>query len=217
MAVSDHGFVAQLPRGPQRSRYYLQCALGDGPEDWPDERLWNEIRLRLREPRIADVKVHDKVFVPLRSVVHAPMQYRNLFLAGDAAHLVPPASAKGMNLALYDVDVLAQAILRAVNERDRAALDAYSETCLPHIWRYQDFGCVDDGHDARRWRPHAERHVSSDDRARPSRHAVQLAFGGPPPQRAPAWHDLDVNRPRVVVALGWRSFDHRRGPCAARG
>ncbi len=88
--------------------------------------------------------------MPLRSVVHAPMQHRNLYLAGDAAHLLPPVSAKGMNLALYDVDVLAQAILRAVNERDRTALDAYSETCLPRIWKYQEFSVwmADTMHDA---------------------------------------------------------------------
>jgi hypothetical protein len=78
------------------------------------------------------------------------MQYRNLYLAGDAAHLVPPVSAKGMNLALYDVDLLAQAILRAVNDRDRTALDAYSETCLQRIWKYQEFGVwmADTMHDA---------------------------------------------------------------------
>ena len=92
--------AAQLPRGPKRSRYYLQRALGDGPADWPDERLWNEIRLRVGDRTIPNAVVHDKLFVPLRSVVHAPMQFRNLYLAGDAAHLVPPASAKGMNLAL---------------------------------------------------------------------------------------------------------------------
>ncbi len=150
MAVSDHGFAAQLPRGPQRSRYYLQCALSDGPEDWPDERLWNEIRLRLGDPGIAEAKVHDKLFVPLRSVVHSPMQYRNLFLAGDAAHLVPPASAKGMNMALYDVDILAQAFLNAVQNHDTAALRDYSATCLPRIWNYQDFGVwmTDTMHDA---------------------------------------------------------------------
>jgi p-hydroxybenzoate 3-monooxygenase len=67
------------------------------------------------------------------------MQYRNLFLAGDVAHLVPPTSAKGMNLALYDVDILAQAILFAVRENDLTALDEYSNKCLPHIWTYQDF------------------------------------------------------------------------------
>jgi p-hydroxybenzoate 3-monooxygenase len=139
MGVSDHGFVAQLPRGPSRSRYYLQCALGDGPADWPDERLWHEIRLRLCDHTIGNAVVHDKDFVPLRSVVYAPMQYRNLFLAGDVAHLVPPTGAKGMNLALYDVDVLAQALASAVHDHDRSALDRYSDTVLPHIWTYQDF------------------------------------------------------------------------------
>ena len=150
MAVSDDGFVAQLPRGPQRSRYYLQCALDDGPEQWPDERVWDEIRLRLRDHNVENAKVHDKLFVPLRSVVHAPMQYRNLFLAGDAAHLVPPAGAKGMNLALYDVDVLARALVNAVRDGDKCALNAYSETCLPHIWTYQEFSVwmTDTMHDA---------------------------------------------------------------------
>ena len=150
MNVSDHGFVAQLPRGPHRSRYYLQCALSDGPEDWPDERLWDEIRLRLCDKHVANAMVHDKLFVPLRCVVHSPMQYRNLFLAGDAAHLVPPTGAKGMNLALYDVDVLAQALLSAVRDHNTTALDNYSDTCQPHIWNYQDFSVwmTDTMHDA---------------------------------------------------------------------
>jgi p-hydroxybenzoate 3-monooxygenase len=150
MGVSEYGFVAQLPRGPQRSRYYLQCALGDGPGDWPDERIWDEIRRRLRDDGIENAVVHDKDFVPLRSVVYAPMQYRNLFLAGDVAHLVPPAGAKGMNLALYDVDVLAAALLGAVRDRDDSALRRYSDTVLPHIWTYQDFSVwmTDTMHDA---------------------------------------------------------------------
>lgn len=150
MGISDHGCVAQLPRGPQRSRYYLQCALSDGPEDWSDERLWDEIRLRLCDDTIKNAMVHDKFFVPLRSVVYAPMQYRNLFLAGDAAHLVPPASAKGMNLALFDVDILAQALLYAVRDNDTTVLKSYSDTCLPHIWNYQDFSVwmTDMMHDA---------------------------------------------------------------------
>ena len=79
MGVSDRGFVAQLPRGPQRSRYYLQCPLNDGPADWPDEKMWDEIRLRTGDSKIENVTVHDKFFVPLRSVVHSPMQYRTSF------------------------------------------------------------------------------------------------------------------------------------------
>jgi p-hydroxybenzoate 3-monooxygenase len=139
MAVSDNGFVGQLPRGPQKSRYYLQCELTDGIEDWPDERLWDEIRLRLCDDTIENVKVYDKLIVPLRSVVYAPMQYNNLFLAGDAAHLVPPASAKGMNLSLFDVDILAQAFVEAFKENDFSALEDYSNTVLPRLWKYQDF------------------------------------------------------------------------------
>ena len=150
MGVSDHGCVAQLPRGPHRSRYYLQCALSDSDKDWSDERVWEEIRLRLNDKNIENTVIHDKFFVPLRSVVYAPMQYRSLFLVGDAAHLVPPTSAKGMNLALYDVDVLSQAILSAVRDHDITALDNYSENVLPHIWNYQDFAVwmTDMMHDA---------------------------------------------------------------------
>ena len=139
MGVSDHGFVAQLPRGPQRSRYYLQCALSDGPEDWPAARFWDEVRRRLADDTVADAVIHDMDFIAMRSVVYAPMQYRNLFLAGDAAHLSPPTGAKGMNLARFDVDVLAQALVRAVREHDRAGLDGYSDAVLPRIWRYQEF------------------------------------------------------------------------------
>lgn len=150
MGISDQGCVAQLPRGPLRSRYYLQCALGDSEENWSDERVWDEIRLRLNDETIQNVVIHDKFFVPLRSVVYAPMQYNNLFLVGDAAHLVPPTSAKGMNLALYDVDVLSQAILNAVNDKDNSVLENYSDTVLPHIWNYQDFAVwmTDMMHDA---------------------------------------------------------------------
>lgn len=150
MGVSDHGFVAQIPRGPQRSRFYLQCPLSDGPEDWPDERLWHEIRLRLNDDTIGSAVVHDKQFVPLRSVVHTPMQYRNLFLAGDAAHLVPPTGAKGMNLALRDVEVLAQALTAAVCHGDPTGLADYSDTALAAIWKYADFSSwmTDTLHDA---------------------------------------------------------------------
>ncbi len=166
MGISDHGFVAQLPRGPRRSRYYLQCALGDGPEDWPDARIWDEIRLRSATIRSRIRSSMTKISFPLRAVVHAPMQYRNLFLAGDAAHLLPPTGAKGMNLALYDVDVLAQALRSAVRDHDKTALENYSRSVLPisgdtrssapgrsvlpHIWRYQEFSAwmTDTMHDA---------------------------------------------------------------------
>lgn len=150
MAASDHGFVAQLPRGPQRSRYYLQCMLSDGTQDWPDARIWDEIRLRLNDDTIPNAAVLDREVVPLRSVVHAPIQHRNIYLAGDAAHLVPPTGAKGMNMALYDVDVLAQALVDAVNGRDVSALASYSATVLPRVWKYQEFSAwmTDTMHDS---------------------------------------------------------------------
>lgn len=150
MAISDHGCVAQLPRGPHRSRFYLQCPLTDSGEDWSDARIWDEIRLRLNDETIQNAIVHDKFFVPLRSVVYVPMQYLNLFLVGDAAHLVPPTSAKGMNLALYDVEILSQAIIKAVRDKDASNLNNYSDTVLPHIWNYQDFAVwmTDMMHDA---------------------------------------------------------------------
>lgn len=139
MGISDYGFVGQLPRGPQRSRFYLQCELSDTAEDWNDERLWNEIRLRLNDKNIKNAPVLNKQFVPLRCVVYSPMQYRNLFLVGDAAHLVTPVSAKGANLALYDVDILSQALINAINNNDTTALKNFSNAVLPHIWNYQDF------------------------------------------------------------------------------
>ena len=160
MGVSDYGFVGQLPRGPLRSRFYLQCELSDTAEDWTDERLWNEIRLRLNDKDIKSATVLDKQFVPLRCVVYSPMQYRNLFLVGDAAHLVTPVSAKGANLALFDVDILSQSLISAINKNDRTALENFSETVLPHIWKYQDFAVwiTEAMHDAGNSAPHGSFH-----------------------------------------------------------
>lgn len=150
MGVSKHGFVAQLPRGPQRSRYYLQCSLADQLNDWPDQRVWDEIRLRTGESNLENAAVLEKELVPLRSVVHAPMQHGQLFLAGDAAHLVPPTGAKGMNLALFDVDILAHALISAVIDQNLALLATYTDNVMPHIWRYQEFSAwmTDTMHDA---------------------------------------------------------------------
>lgn len=150
MGVSDHGCVCQLPRGPYRSRYYLQCALGENAEDWSDERVWYELRKRLCVPELPAARIIDRLVVQLRSVVYAPMRHRALFLAGDAAHLVPPTSAKGANLALHDVDVLADALRDAALAGDHSALDAYSDERLATIWNYQDFAVsmTDMMHDA---------------------------------------------------------------------
>lgn len=150
MGVSDRGFIGQLPRGPKMSRFYLQCAVSDGPEDWSDERIWDEIRLRFNDPELNNAPVLSKEIVPLRSVLFVPMQYNNMFLAGDAAHLVPPTGAKGMNLALFDVDILAQAFVLAFRNGDTTALESYSDSVLPHLWRYQEYSAwmTDTMHDA---------------------------------------------------------------------
>lgn len=94
--------------------------------------------------------IHDRLFVPLRSVVHVPMQYRNLFLVGDAAHLVPPTGAKGMNMALFDVDVLAGGFVKAIQSEDSTGLKNYTDVCLPRVWKYQEFSAwmTDTMHDA---------------------------------------------------------------------
>lgn len=139
MAVSDHGFAAQITRGPNRSRVYLQCDVSDSPQDWPAERIWEEIRLRLGDESIPDADVLSRDVIPLRSVVYEPMQYRNLFLVGDAAHLVPPTGAKGMNLALHDVDVISKALLVAVRDGDETLLRSYSKEALPDVWKEQEF------------------------------------------------------------------------------
>lgn len=151
MAVSDHGLAAQITRGRDRNRVYLQCPLSDGVEDWPDERIWSELRLRFgNESLDSSGAIRGKDIVPLRSVMYTPMQHRNLFLAGDAAHLVPPTAAKGMSLALHDVDALAKAMLRALKDGDDAGLRSYSETVIPHIWKEQEMSAsaTDTFHDA---------------------------------------------------------------------
>lgn len=150
MGISDHGFAAQITRGPNRSRVYLQCEVSDGPEDWSSERIWNELRRRLGDDTIQNAVVLEKDVIPLRSVVFEPMQYRNLFLVGDAAHLVPPTAAKGMNLALHDVDVLSKALVNAVCDGDKMALENYSDSVLPHIWKEQAYSAsmTDTMHDA---------------------------------------------------------------------
>ena len=108
------------------------------------------MRLRLNDPAVSSSKIHDKLLFPMRCVVHSPMQYRALFLVGDAAHLVAPTGAKGMNLALYDADVLAQALVTAVQKGDSSDLEGYSSECLPRIWRYQEYSVwmTDTMHDA---------------------------------------------------------------------
>ncbi|MFI9389588.1 4-hydroxybenzoate 3-monooxygenase [Streptomyces bauhiniae] len=138
MAIHSRGLAGLIPRGPHATRVYLQCAVDDTPEQWPDERVWSELEARFGRT-VARGEIVGKQIVPLRSVVFDPMSYGKLFLLGDAAHIVPPMSAKGIHLALHDAEVFARAVLRWAEDGDTSLLDGYSETCLPHIWNYQAF------------------------------------------------------------------------------
>ncbi|MGW3310157.1 4-hydroxybenzoate 3-monooxygenase [Streptomyces sp. NPDC001073] len=138
MAIHSRGLAGMIPRGPHATRAYLQCPVDDTPEQWPDERVWSELEARFGTP-VSPGEITDKRIVPLRSVVYDPMSHGRLYLLGDAAHIVPPMSAKGIHLALHDTEVFARAVIGQVKEGDSSLLDSYSETCLPHIWNYQAF------------------------------------------------------------------------------
>jgi p-hydroxybenzoate 3-monooxygenase len=141
-ALHRRGFAGHMLRTATVSRYYLQCVPGDPPENWPAERIWSELdaRLAVDEPwSLTRGELLETRTLEMRSVVSVPMQHGSLYLAGDAAHVITPVGAKGANLALADADVLATAMTRYLRDGDRAALDAYSDTRLPAIWRAQAF------------------------------------------------------------------------------
>ncbi len=136
------GFSLCSMRSPTRSRYYLQVPLGERVEDWTDARFWDELRRRL-DPEAAAALVTgpslEKSIAPLRSFVAEPMRFGRLFLAGDAAHIVPPTGAKGLNLAASDVRYLSQALIEHYRERSDAGLDHYSARCLARVWKAERF------------------------------------------------------------------------------
>jgi p-hydroxybenzoate 3-monooxygenase len=138
MAIHSRGLAGLIPRGAHASRIYLQCPPGDTAADWPDDRIWGELEARFGTP-VAGGEILDKRIVPLRSVVHTPMNHGPLYLLGDAAHIVPPMSAKGINLALNDAEVFARAVIQRYEKGDTSLREAYSETCLAHVWNYQAF------------------------------------------------------------------------------
>jgi len=141
-ARHERGFALHSMRTPELSRFYLQCEPDDDVDNWPDERIWDELRIRLEREGWelnADGPIIEKGITPMRSYVVEPMQYGSLFLAGDAAHIVPPTGAKGLNLAVGDVKVLADALSRWYATGDRAGLDAYSDSCLRRVWRAEHF------------------------------------------------------------------------------
>ncbi|MFE2449309.1 4-hydroxybenzoate 3-monooxygenase [Streptomyces melanosporofaciens] len=137
LAVHSRGFAAQITRGPNASRLYLQCPLTDTVEQWPDERVWNELEARFGDPVDPKGPITSKQVVPLRGVVFSPMSYGRLYLLGDAAHLISPMSAQGMSLALHDADVLARGIIQHVEKNDSYLLAGYSDACLNHTWERQ--------------------------------------------------------------------------------
>ena len=139
---STRGFALCSQRSTTRSRYYLQVPLTDQVEQWSDDAFWQELRLRLdpeaREHLVTGPSI-EKSIAPLRSFVTEPMRFGTLFLAGDAAHIVPPTGAKGLNLAATDVKYLSDALIEACVEKSHAGIDHYSTRCLARIWRAERF------------------------------------------------------------------------------
>jgi p-hydroxybenzoate 3-monooxygenase len=136
-AYHERGFALHSMRSPQLTRLYLQCRPDEPLDDWPDERIWEELRTRLGLPgwTLNEGPIVEKGVTGMRSFVVEPMQHGRLYLAGDAAHIVPPTGAKGLNLAVADVRVLADAIASG----DDAQVERYSETALRRVWRAEHF------------------------------------------------------------------------------
>lgn len=138
----ERGFALCSMRSHTLSRYYVQCSLQDRVENWSDEAFWDELRERL-DPAAAQSLVTgpsiEKSIAPLRSFVAEPMRFGSLFLAGDAAHIVPPTGAKGLNLAASDVHYLSTALIEHFTERSDVGVDTYSQRCLSRVWKASRF------------------------------------------------------------------------------
>ncbi len=141
-AYHQRGFALYSMRSPEVTRLYLQVAPEEDIGNWPDQRIWEDLHTRLETDdgwKLREGAITEKGITGMRSFVVEPMQYGRMFLAGDAAHIVPPTGAKGMNLALADVRVLAQAATAFFKTGQRELLDAYSATCLKRVWRAEHF------------------------------------------------------------------------------
>jgi p-hydroxybenzoate 3-monooxygenase len=140
-ARHPEGFALYSMRSPSVSRLYVQVDPSERIEDWSDDRIWSALNTRLATEDLApnEGPVTEKSITPMRSFVAAPMRHGNLYLAGDAAHIVPPTGAKGLNLAVADVAVLAEAITAHYDNHDDTRLEAYSDRCLARVWRAQHF------------------------------------------------------------------------------
>ncbi|GHH47990.1 4-hydroxybenzoate 3-monooxygenase [Lentzea cavernae] len=141
-AIHDDGFAGHMARSPEVTRYYLQVPPGDDPGAWTDERIWAALDTRMRTDEFGQLKqgpIIERRIVRLRSEVADPIQHDRLFLVGDAASLISPSAAKGANLAIMEAEVLASALISALRHDDERPLAAYSRTCLPRVWRAQEF------------------------------------------------------------------------------
>ncbi len=140
-AHHENGFALLSLRSPELSRLYVQCRPDEDIAEWPDERIWEELQIRLGLPgwTLAEGPVLEKGITPMRSFVTEPMRHGRLFLAGDAAHIVPPTGAKGLNLAVHDVQILASALVEWYGSGSQTLLDSYSRDCLRRVWRAEHF------------------------------------------------------------------------------
>ena len=144
LIYSNHarGFALASMRSRTRSRYYIQCPIEERLADWPDDRLWEELATRLgpeAAARMTTGPALEKSIAPLRSFVAEPMRHGHLFLAGDAAHIVPPTGAKGLNLAASDIHFLSEGIIAHYRDRANEALDNYSQNALARVWKAERF------------------------------------------------------------------------------
>ena len=141
-ANHERGFALASMRSPTRSRYYVQCDVGDDVANWSDDRFWEELAIRLGPDAAANLQTgasFEKSIAPLRSFVAEPMRYGALFLAGDAAHIVPPTGAKGLNLAVADIRLLSRALVEHYTQANDQFIDTYSETALKRVWKVERF------------------------------------------------------------------------------
>jgi p-hydroxybenzoate 3-monooxygenase len=164
-AYHERGFALHSLRSPEVSRLYIQVDPDEQIEEWPDERIWAELHVRLARDdgwSLREGPVLEKGIAAMRSFVVEPMQYGRLFLAGDAAHIVPATGAKGLNLAVADVRVLAEALAAWYRSGRTDLLEGYSETCLRRVWRAEHFS----------WWMTSMLHRQGDD---PFQHRLQLA------------------------------------------
>ncbi len=140
-AYHERGFALHSMRSPDVSRLYVQCDVDDTLADWPDERIWAELQIRLGTPgwTLQEGPIIEKTITPMRSFVSEPMQYGRMFLAGDSAHIVPPTGAKGLNMAVADTGQLFDALMDWYRDGSYTSLENYTARCMRRVWRVQEF------------------------------------------------------------------------------